>query len=105
MAYLSSELAGHSRGGDRGSEGGGIGLGDDGSGGGSHGGSGVGVGGISVGYGGVVVGQGSPSVAGVSVQIRCSSHDGLGLFSEANCQNGGENELQEIIHFIVWLKG
>ena len=76
----------HSRGGD-GGKGGSIGLGNGGGSSSDHGGGGVSVGDVVVGYGGV-------SVSGVSIQVGCSSHDGLGLFSEANCQNGGENELK-----------
>ena len=76
----------HSRGRD-GGKGGSISLGNRGGSSSDHGGGGVSVGDVVVGYGGV-------SVSGVSIQVGCSSHDGLGLFSEANCQNGGENELK-----------
>ena len=101
VTHLSSELTRHSRGGDRG-KGGSIGLGNGGGSSSDHGGSCVSVGGVVVGYWGVVVGQGGCSVSGVSIQVRCGSHDGLGLFSEANCQNGGENELKRIIFSLVW---
>ena len=63
--------------------------------GGSIGGGKGGVGGVVVGGhgGGVgVLGVGE-AVAGDAIVVG-TGHDGLGLFSKTNCQNGGENQLE-----------